>query len=380
MKFNIGISEGIHSRIFDMVQSYYKKKYKKKYQKKRASYARRRAPVRRSSYRRRTRRSRVGGSMGPSRMMPKYIKALVNPFQKDVYGVRIPDTSTSPSSSLMLYDELTISADHTNPTWARAQLFVPNSSQYSYITVPAAANSWTIPAAFGGATATNKQIAVQSNFDLVRPVAHALRITCQQAATGAAGYCHIALVDLDTFGTTWQNLPQDIGGMASNLTYRRVTLASLTQNPLVVVNRYMDQTAFSYVSCKNKEIGSFNQSMPFMNAFHSWMGILVVFEGMGVAADAVIASVENICHFEVTSQPSGVNPDHPAEMSNPEVLDAAANCQSHSNCSFIEGTTDETMYLQSAYAYAGIHTGANYGYNGGIPGVNNPGRLANSSV
>jgi len=357
--------------------------YRRRYARRRpATRARRRtysrrpaAKSRRRTYARRSRRTpqlRSTYQADIPMRVPKYIKALINPFDKDTYGCRIPDSSTSPSSFLALYDNNAQSCNSAN-LWMSSTLYVPNSYAYAYEMTSASGSAVTVPAAYGGSINTAKQTVVRSNYSLARPVSHGIRITCAQAATATIGYCHICLVPLTMSGATWTALPLTVAQMASLPTYRRVTISSLTNNPLVVVNRYNDDTAYRYSDVNNDE----SILSPVGDTFHSWMGIIVAFTEHGQNATVAIANVENLCHFEVQALPNGVSSDGPGEPSNPAVLEAACNAASQSNASFIEGTYDEEQHYKQCLNNAGMkyrQMTAALG-NRGLPGITTSGRL-----
>jgi len=344
----------------------------------RRTYTRRAAPRRRATRTytaRRTRRpvmqsaqqSPIGGRT------PKYIKALINPFDKDVYGVRIPDTSTSPSSAIYCYDTVNMAVVDAN-AGARAQLFVPTTLNYTYAMTTTNATTVSVQAAFAGNTACDKSGAIISNYVVARPVAHGVRITCGIGATSASGYVHVCLIPLSMASTTWKAVPLNVTQMASMPTYRRVTLASLTSNPLVVVNRYNDSTAYAYVDVNVNEA---NRDLTKGSTFHSWMGVYVMVTDHGLNIGNSLVSCENLCHFEAQALNTGVSSDGMGEPSNPAVLEAAANSASQSNANFIEGTYDEEQHYKQCLANAGRRYAQISGAAGGhgLPGISNAGRL-----
>ena len=73
----------------------------------------------------------------------------------------------------------------------------------------------------------------------MRSVAHGIKITCPLNLTTAAGYVHIASYTLNTQGKSTWALPTTVAGIQDLPGYKRVTLQSLTQNPLIVVNKFL---------------------------------------------------------------------------------------------------------------------------------------------
>ena len=64
--------------------------------------------------------------------------------------------------------------------------------------------------------------------------------------------------------------------------YRKVTLASLTQSPLTVVNKFLDQTAFRYIDTTEATAGFTNASRANFHITHSWGTIFVALDGAQV--------------------------------------------------------------------------------------------------
>lgn len=280
------------------------------------------APV---AYTRRARGARLAASAAQKRnwRMPKFLLAQIDPFSRDAMHTRVPDESTAPSSSFYTYDELTLSANSTITNGAIANVWLP-----SVETIGAFANSsstvsqWTWAAAYGQTFTTAKASAITSQYQLARPVAHGVRITSPLAPTTVTGYLHVGLYSMSTFNqTTWQ-LPTTLAQLSELPFYKKVTLASLTQTPLVICNKFLDQTAFRYVDVQStdavKTAGGQFQSP------NSWMVIITVAEGHNQAAGVSVINVENIAHYEAQSAFGGVTQDGPAEPPAPHTVQATA--------------------------------------------------------
>jgi len=217
---------------------------RRSYQKKRgassggSSYARKRRSYRRAAPRRRAPR------MAPRVVVPKYFKAQMNAFDSGGYGVRIPDTNTAPSSAFYCYDEGSVSAVLAK---SNAIAFFPNAQKYASTGTAGVGLTWTWNVANWTADTlqTAKSSAVIANYTLARPVAHSVRLTCNGASSATTGFVHIALVSVNTLATTpnASNLPKNVTDMSSLPGYRRVTLSSLTENPLIISNRFLDESA-----------------------------------------------------------------------------------------------------------------------------------------
>lgn len=254
--------------------------------------------------------------------MPRFLLAQIDPFSRDAMHVRVPDDSTAPSSSFYAYDELNLAANNAIIGGAAAFYFYPNPLCIGAQANSATASSWTWAANYGGTVLVSKTTAIRAQYTLSRPVAHGIRITCGMAPTSVTGYCHIGLYSLSLFNQPTWKLPTSIADLSELPHYRRVTLASLTQTPLVVCNKFLDPTAFRYT-----DTGSFETVQAGSAIFqvaNSWMGIIVIVEGHGQIVGAPVVTVETICHFEGQSGYGGLTQDGPAESPRPAEFAATA--------------------------------------------------------
>jgi len=374
-----------------MVQSYYKKKYKKKYQKKRASYARRRAPARRSSYRRRARRPRVGRTSMGSNLMPQYLLANLNPFDQNAFGVRIPDTSCAPSSGFHLREEYTL-AVNAGTDYLSGAAYMPDPLNWTNAATGTGtgACSW----AYASVATWAKKLAVQTSFQLVRPVAHGIRLSCANAPTSQTGNVHVCLCANST-ALAAPTLPGSISEMREMTGYRRQTLASLTQTPMLVVNKFMDSTANRYldptISSWVSQSGGGSLAGAASTVAEEWMTIVVLFDGTGAAATTPELTVEVICHFEGQMKKGSFNGDSNAEPSNARILDATAFAVANCSPTFLDNGSDVHRHMadgiqrfnQMASGSMRPH-GVSAGYTGnggagGLSGITYPARLAEGS-
>lgn len=269
--------------------------------------------------------------------LPKFMMAQIDPFHPDSYNVRVPDESTAPSSAFYLFDSTNLRVV-INATNAAASYFYPSCAAVCATSTEVSSATWAWPAAYGGVQAPSRTALAQAQYSVARPVAHGVKIACPLAPTSVTGFCHIALYTLDLFGNATWTLPTTVSQMTECPFYRRVTLASLTQTPLVVVNKYLDQTAFRYTDTGSNEALDAPKG-----AFHvpgSWMGIMVVVEGHTVAAGTSIVNVETICHLEGQSKFGGLNTDGQAEQGNIYVQQQAANASSRASPSYMENSQE----------------------------------------
>lgn len=330
--------------------------------------------------------------------MPKFVLAQTNPFNREVYGVRVPDDNTAPSSAFYSYDDQALLPVTTTGN-AIGAYFYPNATYLGVTASTATATTVSWPSTWTGFINNPKATAITNTYELVRPVAHAIRLTCSLAPTTVTGYVHVALFAISTYGAAGWNaeLPNNVAQMQDLPGYKRFTLAQLTQNPIVVTNRFLDTTAFRYSDPTSPEVASTNPGE--FHAPGSWMGILVICEGHGQAITSSPLQVETICHFEGTSKPGGLNNDSPAEPPNRTVMDGAAatsatlepargdtaadirQYEADAAATFIEAAGPGLNYaaqtgIRVAASYAGRAVGglaAAAAY--GLAGVNDGGRL-----
>nr|UOF78474.1 coat protein [Cressdnaviricota sp.] len=273
--------------------------------------------------------------------LPKFLMAQLYPFDREVQGVRVPDDSTAPSSPFMISDTVTCALPATSTTGnAHAMFFYPNPgtiATQAAATAAAAASSWTWPASYGGKITCSKYGAITAQYEVARPVAHGIRISCSLAPTTVTGFCHVGLYSLSDYNQSTWSLPTTIAQLTDLPFYKRMTLASLTQTPFVVVNKYLDQTAFRYIDPDAPEQGNITTAGNFHVA-SSWMGIIVVVEGHGQAASSQILSIETVCHLEGQSKFGALAQDGPAEPPRPDMFAATSEAVSHGEAGFCDDT------------------------------------------
>jgi len=227
---------------------------------------RRRAPVRRyaprrrisaPSYRRPTykrraapRRARVTRRVKchcPEALTPgaKFVLAQLDPFDSaSCNGAKIPDSNTMPSVANSDCDIVNLSTTAVS-TDLSGIAFRPGYTHGTVNATGGAALNW------GAAFATNalnrsKRAAYTAVIELTRPVAHAIRISSPLAPTSATGFVHLGLATEGIGGETTWTWPTTLAQMSGLQYYKRVTVASLTQSPITVINKWLDDTGFRY--------------------------------------------------------------------------------------------------------------------------------------
>lgn len=289
----------------------------------RRSYTpRRRTPARRmrAAVRRRRSPMSVAKSTEPRTISPgeKYVLAQIDPFSNLVEGAKIPDSNTIPSVAAK-DTELTNVALAVSTNVA-CTAFLP-SYACAFVVATEGAGSWSWPAAFGSAFTRGKNTAYTNEFVVDRPVAHGIRLSSSVAPTSATGYVHIAIAVESNRGKTTWSWPTTVSGMSGYQHYKRVTIASLTQEPLIVVNKFTDETAYRYsdttVSDENNPSANSAFSIPL-----SWGAILVAIEGANVINPI---SAEHVLLTEAIPKKTGAVRGTMAAPTNYDILAGAGH-------------------------------------------------------
>jgi len=227
--------------------------------------ARRSASVRRTSRRRAPTRRRISSRARapqrpckcPGELSPgdRFIVAQADPFEPKANGAKIPDSATIPSIGTPVqynYTLTTSAASQVN--WASAWAFLPSPSKNAVAAVGLSPNTWDWATAPTVSSIPNLS-GFQSQFEGYRTVAHGIRLSCPFAPTTAQGFVHIALATESNYTTSggaafapYTQLAANLSDLSNYTFYKRVTLASLTQSPLTLINKWMDETAFRYQS------------------------------------------------------------------------------------------------------------------------------------
>jgi len=367
----------------------------------------RRKPVRRASYRRRApaRRRIPPMRRRSARPISKFELGQINPFDKNVYGAKIPDSNTQPSTTSVSEDRVVFTGSATD--MAQCKAFFPNVTVNSVASTDSSSTSWTWSAAYGGGTTSSVRAAFLASFAGVRPVAHGIRISSQAAPTTTTGFVHIAVFPLETFGNSTWNLPLNLSQMAQLPWYRRYTIASLTQTPVIVVNKFLDCTATRYVDPSSSLVE--NSSNAMFQFAGGWCAVLVAVEGQTVLTSNL--SVENLAHFETIpafgTGSGNVFGTSPAAPFSTQKLESVSRVAGHVDAAFnddpaslndrlrevtsiiSQGAGTAAGELYNSYirpaawgaGYSATMAGAGYlagrlARYGGMPGINTSGRLA----
>jgi len=381
---------------------------------KRRTYVRARPTYRRSAYQRRTRRVQSSGMASCCGMDPgqKFVMVQADPFEPKYFGSKIPDSSTIPSIPTPIqYNQPLQTLITSQPNWAGAWAFYP-ALQGSFITALGLnASQWSFSTANATVQNAPQFTSYTSQFEAFRPTAHAIRLSCPFAPTTTTGFVHIAIATETNItsptgsSSHYTQLAQDFQSMSGYTFYKRVTLASLTQSPITLINKWTDETAFRYQSPAANEANDSGGPLTFQIPW-SWGTLLVAVEGAStnnvVGQPLVPLQAEVVIHTECIPDKSSTLLGSTAAAYNSGVLNAVSQAVAQTDFAHTEDQQDTTVnsYVQEVanaigtssdeiYNLAGsvLRTGLRYGaraaYNyaaGGGYGVggvnNNPNRLA----
>lgn len=377
------------------------------------TYRRRRTPAR--SYGRqfvtrpgRVARAKTASCVCPGDLTPsaKFALAQIDPFDPRCLGAKIPDSNTMPSLANADTDQVSITSGTDALT---AVAFYP-SYQNGVITATNTAGVITWPNAnfVGRRNATN----IINNLEAIRPVAHAIRLSSSLSSTSATGFVHIGLsvetMTNDTEPANQMPLPKTVNDMTGLAHYKRFTLSSLTQSPLTVINKWIDDTAFRYLDPRTPVGGGQQASSTFPQLYNlqlgtSWAAIVVMVDG---PVSASVLSAEHLLLTEALPKKNSFIIGSAAAPNSPGTISAVSAMQSETDFAHTEDgqqsyqsraveelsrgaqAAGEAVYrnvaapLLNRLGQAAVHAGAQVVLNrvmgvGGIPGVNaNPNRLA----
>jgi len=281
----------------------------------------------------------------------KFMMAQIDPFEPNVQGAKIPDANSVPSVGFPMTELLSLSTFTAGDT--RCWAFMPTATN-AIVPSTSIAGGWTWPTTFSGSINWTKRSDLTATFELTRPVAHGIRISCPNAPTSTTGFVHIA-VAYESFNnvTSWP-WPQDVTGFSGYQQYKRVTLASLTQSPLTIINKYVDETAFRYTSPDRFDGPQSGENTPNLrlqfNTPYSWGAILIAIEG---ASSAAPLQVEQILHLEGIPKSTSFLMGGIAASYNPGLLTATSNMVARNDIAHTE--EQQASYVSQALsnAYSG---------------------------
>jgi len=377
-------------------------------------YARRAAPrssarpTRRRYTTRRGTARRSKPCVCPSELTPtaKFALAQLDPFEPKCLGAKIPDSNTMPSIANQDTDQVVL------PSSSTAGQLVAYAFAPSYTCAVNSAVSTGVGSVTWNTTwAPRRNLTpVVNAVEAIRPVAHGLRLSSGLAPTAATGFVHIGLCvesrvsNVSSVGQP--DYPLTVNDMTGLAHYARFTLASLTQSPVTVINKWIDELAFRYDDPRSAYSYSGTGTIPFpsvLNMQQSWGVIIIMIDGQ--PANIAPVTVEHILLTEALPRKDGfilgttAAPNSPGTISATSTMLAdtsivhteaqqesyvAQGLQAFSRGAQVAGEqvlTNVAIPLLERVGYGIGMTAAQMSYNavvgrGGLPGVNsNPSRL-----
>lgn len=346
-------------------------------------YRRRRSYRSRGRYNRRRRTRSKGMTKLKLRSASKFALCQIDPFNNDCIGAKIPDSNTFPSCGFRVDDSTGFVVDATYGM--KVACFMPSMKTAYVGGAAASASTWTWTAAYGGGYSNSRLTAFASQYTLFRPVGHGLKLTCPLAPTSVTGNVHIAVIASSDMGSTTWNFPTSLAGMSNAMFYQRYSLASLTQQPLTVVNKFLDCTAQRYIDPNSDGIE--NSTDATLNT-NGWAAILVVVEGAPVSTTPL--QVEYVTHVEAIPSSTGLSTSTPAAAYDVSQLQEVSRIAGETPAAFQESQRSSYMSQVVQAMQSGMYGAANnifdrvvipaaYGFGGyaartafnGIAGVTN---------
>lgn len=255
----------------------------------------------------------------------KYILAQADPFDENCEGVKIPDANAMPSIAMKMEDTFDYSTGTAQST--RAAAFNPTHVSTAVTSGYVSDVAWSWSAAFGGGTNSSKSSKVIADYDLFRPVAHAVRITSGLPPTTTTGFLHVCVFSQALYNQSTWTFPTTVSDMSQVPGYKRIPLARLTAEGVTIVNRPLDVTSQRYQDVDSPiytTAGADGFQVP-----NQWGTIIVAVSG--APASSQVFTAETIIHYECIPRPASVGTATPAAKYSPFALGGAANLNAKTN-------------------------------------------------
>lgn len=246
----------------------------------------------------------------PGELTPtaKFALAQIDPFEPRCLGAKIPDSNSIPSLANADTDQVQLGTitGQVNRAMAFWPTYTDSTLTSGYTTATPNVVLWDSGAAAGYVSAAyanrRNRSKVVDSIEGIRPVAHAIRVSSSLASTTATGFLHIGLATESRFSSINQNtweLPTTVDEMTGLQHYKRFTISSLTQSPITVINKWVDDTAFRYSQPNSGNRPTSTQGLHQQFEFGgSWGQLVIYLEGVP-ANQASAVSVEHILLSEM---------------------------------------------------------------------------------
>jgi len=365
----------------------------------------RKAPRRRTSTRRQMNKKNDCVCPGELSAAAKFALAQLDPFEPKCLGAKVPDSNTMPSIANADTDQVTLAG----PATSGHLIAIAFNPAYQLSVLPATAGAAAVT--WGGAWSARRNASnVNSSVEAIRPVAHAVRMVSPLAPTSATGFVHVGIAvesRYSSIASSSPDFPTTINQMTGLAHYKRFTLASLTQSPVTIINKWIDETGFRYEDPRATNLYVSDAGTPSTREFNfnqSW-GTLIVMVDSQPSTATVPISFEHLLLTECLPRKDAwvlgtqAAPHSPGTMSAVSVMSSEtdfAHTEAQQDTYIQEGLrsfergaavagervwNDVAAPLLSRFGNAVVNTGVAMAFNaingrGGIPGVNsNPARL-----
>jgi len=352
----------------------------RRYSARRTSY--RQAPLYRQPYRtgrvmrsmrpsRRAQSTRVAYNCDcPSQPTPgeKFVMAQADPFEPKYFGGKIPDSSTIPSVSTPIQCNFPLTtAAASLPSSSHAWAFYPSVYGSQVAATGNSPSAWVFSTGAVTISSMPQATSFSSQFEASRPVAHAIRLSCPFAPTNTTGFVHIALAtetsmgSLNTGVVPYTQLAANLTQISGYTFYKRVTLASLTQSPITLINKWTDETAFRYSSTFSSpsQAGAADTNPNTFQIPLSWGCLLVAVEGVSTSStpgSITPLQAEVVLHTEAIPDKSSTLIGSTAAAFSSSTLNSVSQAVANTDFAHTEDEQDSTIrtYAQEVMNATGI--------------------------
>jgi len=223
-------------------------------------------------------------------LLPQFTTSQLDVFDSRSFGVKIPDESSAPSAVAFSRN---LGPINTGTTGFGTVVYRYHPLNYAVVALPAVGPNWTFSPAFAGGIPVSNQTPLTVSFGALRTAAFGIKISTRQAYTAASGFVHVALVPDVIDRATWA-YPLSISAMEYAPVYRRIPVADLVENDIIVMSKFTDATGFRYYDPNNADFIASAVTAPFNTT--GWMSIIITIEGPASVANAI--DVEYLSHYE----------------------------------------------------------------------------------
>lgn len=267
----------------------------------------------------------------PSRpRLPQYITCLLDPFNQDCNGTKVPDINQLPSTTAVMHDR---KSGSTNAAGLVVAMYTadPGNILYSPATY-ATASSWNWPITWD--LFATSETAAYGNYKVncatSRTVSFGVKLSCPASITVASGLVHVCMVPSNYAEGPQSTFPSSFGAMRVMPGYMTVPLANLIQDSVIIPGRLADEGAHRYRATGRPWFMNTDNVVTGIESSTGWSHILVAIEG-GPPDAAAVLSFDLVYHAEGVARPGTAvmtANETPAPYL-PQLISAAMNVMRH---------------------------------------------------